>query len=96
MSRPHSNESVFRAVADGTRRRVIEILLKGERTPVELAQAVRVSQQTMSHHLNVLRTSGVVRQHRRGRSRVYQVVPEPLKGAAAWFRACEATPSRGS
>ena len=96
MSRPHANESVFRAVADPTRRKVIEILLRGERTPLELAQAARVSVQTMSHHLNVLRTAGLIRQHRRGRYRVYQVVLEPLRGAAAWFRLCEAQSTRAA
>lgn len=94
MSRPHANESVFRALADPTRRKLIEILLKGERTAVEMAEAARITSQTLSHHLGVLRTAGVIRQQRKGKYRVYQIIFEPLRGAAAWFRVLDTTIGR--
>lgn len=94
MSRPHANESVFRALAHPTRRKVIEILLKSERSPLELQDLVRVPLPTLSHHLTILRTSGLVRQQRRGRFRVYSAVMESMRGASAWFRLCESMAGR--
>lgn len=85
MSRPHANESVFRAVADPTRRRIIELLQKGDRAPADLAQTIEASHQTLSHHLTVLRTSGVVVQRREGRSRLYSLQIDVLRPASRWL-----------
>ena len=87
MSRPLANESVFRAVADPTRRRIIELLQKGDRAPSDLAQSIEASHQTLSHHLAVLRTSGVVVQRREGRSRVYSLQIDILRPASRWLTA---------
>ena len=89
MSRPHANESVFRAIADPTRRRIIEVLRKGERSVIDLAKALGRNLPNLSHHLTVLRTAGVVHQRRVGRSRMYQLDAGMLRGAAAWLRAIE-------
>jgi DNA-binding transcriptional ArsR family regulator len=72
MSRPLPDESAFRTVAHPVRRRVLDMLRKGERTVGEIVGAFRLNRQTMSQHLRILRTSGLDQQHRKGRTRVYQ------------------------
>jgi len=86
MSRPHANESVFRALADPTRRRIVELLRKGERPVGELAHAIGARQPAMSHHLGILRSAGIIYQHRRGSHRVYQLEPASIMAAKRWFQ----------
>lgn len=84
MSRPVSTESVFRAVADPTRRRILEILRGGERSPAELHGSFRFSKPTLSHHLGILRTTGLVKSHRRGRTLRYRLNATALRQISAW------------
>jgi DNA-binding transcriptional ArsR family regulator len=90
MSRPYATESVFRAIADPTRRRIIELLLVSDRSGAELVQSLNISQPTLSHHLSILRETGLVTNHRVGRNRMYQIHANLLKGAADWLRKCRA------
>lgn len=73
-------------MADPTRRRIIDLLRKGDRSPVELVQVIGASHPTLSHHLNVLRTAGVVSQRRVGRNRVYRLHSDSLRPASVWIQ----------
>jgi DNA-binding transcriptional ArsR family regulator len=73
MSRPISSESTFRAVADPTRRRVLDLLRRRECPPSEIAESLRLRPSTLTFHLRVLAAAGLVEQHRAGRRRVYRL-----------------------
>jgi DNA-binding transcriptional ArsR family regulator len=81
-------ESAFSALADHTRRCVVELLLKGPKRSGELASTCRVSAPVMSRHLRVLRASGLVEALRPGeldaRLRVYRLRPEPFVSLKQW------------
>ena len=88
MSRPLSGESVFRAIADPTRRRVIEMLLKGERPVSDIVASIRLKPPAASYHLRVLSSSGILKQRRRGTQRMYRVDGRALEAASQWLGRC--------
>jgi DNA-binding transcriptional ArsR family regulator len=81
--------SVFKALADPTRRRVLELLRERPMTAGELADHFQVSRPTMSAHFAVLREAGLVASDRHGKSVVYElqlsVLEEALLGFAQVF-----------
>jgi DNA-binding transcriptional ArsR family regulator len=85
MSRPHSTESVFRAIAHPVRRRVIELLTRRERSAGELAGTGGVTHPNLSQHLSTLRLTGVVTFRRQGRSLIYRLNPAALRTIAHWL-----------
>jgi DNA-binding transcriptional ArsR family regulator len=85
MSRPRTSESVFRAIADPTRRRMLDLLRDGERSVGELITTMRLQRAVASHHLGTLIQAGLVRQRRRGRELVCISDSRPLYQAVAWL-----------
>jgi DNA-binding transcriptional ArsR family regulator len=77
-------DRVFRALADPTRRSILERLYLGELTVTDLCQPFRITQPSLSKHLAVLRRSGLIAARRSGRHRYYRLDPEPLEQIAAW------------
>jgi DNA-binding transcriptional ArsR family regulator len=75
---------VFLAIADPTRRRMLELLRGDERPATELARSFRISQPSVSQHLRVLREAGLVRTRRVGRQRIYRLRPRKLKLVVDW------------
>jgi DNA-binding transcriptional ArsR family regulator len=73
------------ALADPTRRRIVELLGQGERSAGELGRQFAISQPGMSRHLRVLRESGLVRVREDGRRRVYELEPGPFAELDAWL-----------
>ncbi len=80
---------VFKALADPTRRQVLERLKSGPKSAGELAGAFPVSKPTMSAHFAVLREAGLVTTERQGKSLIYHlnvsVLEEALLGFAGLF-----------
>jgi len=74
----------FAAVADPTRRRLIELLAEGDRPVFELADEFDMSRPAISKHLRLLKEAGVVSEHLAGRERLYQLCPESLEDVSAW------------
>ena len=70
---------VFRAVADPTRRRMLELLQRGDLAVAELSGPFRISQPAVSQHLKVLREAGLVRSRKAGRRRLYRLERGPLE-----------------
>lgn len=81
--------SVFKALSDPTRRRVLEMLRKGPQTAGALAEAFNLSKPTMSAHFAVLREAGLVTTERNGQQLIYHlqmsVLEEALYGFAKTF-----------
>ena len=75
---------VFRAVADPTRRNILERLHQAELTVTELGEPFRMTQPSLSKHLAVLRRSGLIAVRRSGRHHYYRLHPKPLEQIAAW------------
>jgi DNA-binding transcriptional ArsR family regulator len=83
---------VSAALADPTRRRVVDLLRERPRRAGELAAAFRVSPPAMSRHLRVLRTRGLVEEERveeDARVRVYRLRPERFHQLQEWLREVE-------
>jgi DNA-binding transcriptional ArsR family regulator len=78
-------EATFQALADPTRRAVLDLLRRGSQPAGEIAQAFPVSRPAISKHLKLLRRAHLVREHREGRHRVYQLNPEPLRAIDTWL-----------
>ena len=72
---------VYGAIADPTRRRLLDLLGKGERSAGELAARFDMSWPAVSQHLRVLRRAKLVRERREGRSRLYALDAAPLAEA---------------
>src|SRR5919199_1337530 len=80
---------VFRAVADPTRRAILDLLADGELAVKDLQPAFRISQPGLSQHLRVLREAGLVSERRSGRLRIYRLEAEPLSGLRGWLERYE-------
>ncbi|GAO08767.1 putative ArsR family transcriptional regulator [Streptomyces lydicamycinicus] len=77
---------VFAALADPTRRRILDALAAhGEATATVLAAELPVSRQAIVKHLGVLDRAGLVAGHREGREARYRVIPERLGVTARWM-----------
>jgi DNA-binding transcriptional ArsR family regulator len=85
MARARSSADVFNAVADPTRRAILDRLRRGGVPVMELAQGFRISRPAVSKHLRVLRDARLVSERREGRNRIYQLTPDPLKNIEAWM-----------
>ena len=84
MGRLPANTDVFAAIADPTRRSLLDRLREGEQPVKQLAAPFGMSMPAISQHLNVLCEVGLVTQRRVGRQRFYRLNPEPLKQVAEW------------
>lgn len=73
------------ALADPTRRHILELLASEERSAGELADSFPTSRPGVSRHLRVLREQGLVRVRPEGRRRVYSLDPEPLEELDDWL-----------
>ena len=75
----------FEALADPTRRRILEFLRERPRLVGELVDELKISQPLMSKHLRVLREVGLVRVRQDAQRRWYELRPEPLAEVDAWL-----------
>src|SRR6201988_4960495 len=82
----YSPEKTFQALADPTRRAVLDLLRRGSQPAGQIAGAFPVSRPAISKHLRLLRRAHLVREHREGRLRVYQLNPEPLRAIDSWLQ----------
>lgn len=75
----------FAALADATRRHLLEQLAAQDRTVTELMAGLDVSQAAVSQHLRVLREAGLVAARREGRHRFYELRPAGLTDLRDWL-----------
>jgi len=76
---------LFGALADATRRGIIEQLAAGEATVTELAAPYAISLPAISRHLKVLERASIITRSHEGRWRSAQLSPTSLAGAATWI-----------
>jgi DNA-binding transcriptional ArsR family regulator len=80
-----NSEATFQALADPTRRAVLDLLRRKNQPAGQIASAFPVSRPAISKHLRLLRRAHLVSEHREGRHRVYQLNPEPLRAVDSWL-----------
>ena len=78
-------EAVLRALADESRRTMLESLAGGPATAGELAALLPIARPGVSRHLRVLREAGLVRSRGEGQRRLYSVDLAPLDDVDAWL-----------
>ena len=84
-ARSRGLSATFAALADPTRRVILERLSRGEATSGELAMPLRISWPAVTKHLRVLERAGLLQRRREGRNHVLKLEPEPMKHADAWI-----------
>jgi DNA-binding transcriptional ArsR family regulator len=77
--------TTFDVLAEPTRRRILDLLLDGERPVGELVKRLKLSQPGVSKHLRVLREAGLVSVRNEAQRRIYGVRPEPLAEVTEWL-----------
>jgi DNA-binding transcriptional ArsR family regulator len=77
--------NALEALADPTRRRIVELLADGERSAGEIASHFRTTRPGVSRHLRVLREHGLVQARADGQRRLYSLDPAPLAELDAWL-----------
>jgi DNA-binding transcriptional ArsR family regulator len=75
----------FAALADGTRRHLLERLATADRSVSDLMTGLDISQAAVSQHLRVLREAGLVTARKEGRHRYYQLRPAALTELRDWL-----------
>ena len=78
-------DRMFHALADGTRRAMIERLVRGPATVSDLARPFDMTLPAVVQHLAVLEAAGIVTSRKTGRVRTVQLAPEALTAAGTWI-----------
>lgn len=78
------NERVFKAMSDGTRRKIIQLLKEGPKSAGEIANHFSHAQPTISRHLNVLKNADLIIDQREGTYIIYRLNTTILQEWLAW------------
>ena len=78
-------DRLFGALANPTRRDILDSLLDGERSAGEIARQFDMARPSVSEHLRMLAGCGLVTERRDGRSILFAISPQPLADVAAWL-----------
>ncbi len=89
MPRSSSSHDVYVALANVTRRQIVDALSRGDLNVARLQAPLNMTLAAVSQHLKMLRRAGLVSQRRVGQTRVYQLCPEPLREVAHWLLTSE-------
>jgi DNA-binding transcriptional ArsR family regulator len=76
---------VFKALSDPTRREILRILARGERTAGELAEPFDMTKPSMSHHFSVLKEADLIRSRREGQQIIYSLNTTVVEDVLAWI-----------
>jgi DNA-binding transcriptional ArsR family regulator len=85
MMVPHPLDDTMLALADPTRRAILQKLAGGEARVTELAAPFAISLNSVSKHIRMLERADLVRRRRAGREHFLSLNPKPLDEAAAWI-----------
>ena len=80
-----SEQLVFRAIADPTRRSIMAMLAKGEHSLGEIASNYEMTRPAVTKHLKILEQGGLVRIRRQGRERLHALQPDALRSVSDWI-----------
>lgn len=79
------DEPSFNAIADPTRRAILDLLRKGEMPAGDIARHFPVSRPAIARHVGILRRAGLLRERRESRSRIYALDPAGLAAVDRWI-----------
>lgn len=79
-------DTVFAALADPTRRRILTLLLEDDMAVTDVAEPFQMSLAAISKHLQVLAEAGLITQERRGRVKWCKLDPDALRAASVWMQ----------
>jgi DNA-binding transcriptional ArsR family regulator len=86
MAATHNDlDHTLMALADPTRRAILQRLSRGDARVTELAQPFAISLNAVSKHIRMLERAQLVRRRRAGREHILTLNPEPLDAAASWI-----------
>lgn len=85
QTNPTTLDRMFHALADPSRRAVVERLVQGPATVGELAKPLDMAMPTVLQHLRVLESSGLIRTEKAGRVRTCRLEPQALASAQGWI-----------
>ncbi|QQZ08930.1 ArsR/SmtB family transcription factor [Heyndrickxia vini] len=85
MQNSESKHDVFQAIADPTRRRLLQLLSENEMSIASITKCFSISRTAINKHLKVLSEAGLVTSQRMGRETRYKLKPEPLSELKQWL-----------
>ncbi|MCI8556729.1 MAG: winged helix-turn-helix transcriptional regulator [Lachnospiraceae bacterium] len=77
--------NAFKALSDPTRRRILKLLSDRDLTAGEIAECFDISKPSISHHLNTLKTAGLVLDERKGQNIIYSLNMTVFQDLIKWF-----------
>jgi DNA-binding transcriptional ArsR family regulator len=80
------SQAIFRAIADPTRRAILNLLREGPHAVGEIAGNFRTSRPAISKHLRLLKSAGLVVAHQRGTASICELNARPLSAVNDWLR----------
>lgn len=89
LNDPSPTDLLFGALAHPVRRRILDVLLAGDRTAQEIADGFDLARPSVAEHLSALKRAGLVRSVRDGRFQRYSITPSPLHEVHAWLQPYE-------
>lgn len=75
----------FKALADPTRRKILELLSEGDKNAGEIADYFNISKPSISHHLSILKSAGLIMDERQGQNIVYSLNLTVFQDVVRWF-----------
>ncbi|MFY0621726.1 MAG: winged helix-turn-helix transcriptional regulator [Pelagimonas sp.] len=81
-----SLDTIFAALADPTRRRILSMLLEDDMAVTDVADPFEMSLAAISKHLTILAAAGLISQEKRGRVKWCKLEPDALREASVWMQ----------
>lgn len=86
MSKQARLDETFRAMADPTRRAILERLSRGEARVTDVAQPFAISLNSVSKHIRILERADLVQRRQVGRDHFLRINPRPIEEASTWIQ----------
>ena len=76
---------IFKALSDPTRRRILELLMENDMNAGQIADCFNISKPSISHHLTILKSAGLIQDERQGQKLVYSINMTVFDECVKWF-----------
>ena len=78
-------KTVFKALGDPVRREILELLKEGSMSAGEISEHFHITKPSLSHHLSILKSSGLVLDERKGQSIIFSLNMSVFEDVLKWF-----------